>query len=332
MNCARDRTASVILGAILFVFISVLSSCNDQTLNQRSLFDAAGTGDLDRVKHLIAEGMDPDTVNENGETPLIEAIWGGFTDVSVYLINSGGDVNRTTQNGIGPIHIAAWEGHADILKLLIQSGVPSDKQDRSGWTPLHYAVNEQKTAIVEHLFNNPELLNIRDTNGWTPLFLAARNGDLDTSRLLVEKGADINARNPDNQASLLHLAAYYGDTCSQAVEILCMLGADLDSRSQDHWTPLHVAAFRGFPEICTYLVNTGADVHATCKGGKTALHLAAEQANRDTYDHLIRLGSDSIRVDETGKTPGEYLPVVPKKRIQTSVQKNRDRSVNQGEE
>ena len=114
--------------------------------------------------------------------------------------------------------------------------------------------------------------------GCTPdLHKAAREGDADRVRELLDAGADVNVRNADKQRlqyTPLHWAAYYGHL--EIAEILISRGADLDAEDPDYSTPLYLAAEEGHPKVVEFLISKGAEVNVkSSRWGYTPLHRAA---------------------------------------------------------
>jgi ankyrin repeat protein len=114
--------------------------------------------------------------------------------------------------------------------------------------------------------------------GCTPdLHKAAREGDADRVRELLDAGADVNVRNADKQRlqyTPLHWAAYYGHL--EIAEILISRGADLDAEDPDYSTPLYLAAEEGHPKVVEFLISKGAEVNVKSSWwGYTPLHRAA---------------------------------------------------------
>jgi ankyrin repeat protein len=114
--------------------------------------------------------------------------------------------------------------------------------------------------------------------GCTPdLHKAAREGDADRVRELLDAGADVNVRNADKQRlqyTPLHWATYYGHL--EIAAILISRGADLDAEAPTYSTPLYLAAEQGHPKVVEFLISKGAEVNVKSnKWGYTPLHRAA---------------------------------------------------------
>lgn len=106
--------------------------------------------------------------------------------------------------------------------------------------------------------------------GETALMLAVRNGHTDTVELLINKGADIEAKDEDGQTPLMFEAAW-GDI--ETVKLLIDKGAAIEARDDDGNTPLMQAAKQYRTEIVKLLLKKGADIEAKDDDGQTALDL-----------------------------------------------------------
>jgi hypothetical protein len=109
-----------------------------------------------------------------------------------------------------------------------------------------------------------------EEDGWTCLMTAALHGHLDICRLLIDKGAQVNAKDR-NGCTPLHWAAERGHI--EIVRLLCDHGADVDARNhQDGSRPLHYAARKGRISIVKELIEVkNAEINARDDDGETAL-------------------------------------------------------------
>jgi len=135
------------------------------------------------------------------------------------------------------------------------------------------------------------------------LMCAARAGDLDAVRALVESGCDLDAG--DSIGGPIHYAAMNGHVA--VVAFLIDKGVDIESRrSWGRWTPLHRAAAEGRLAVCQLLVKMGANVHAEASDtAKTPLFLAAEHGHPSVVALLLEHGA---RVSAREKVEGD-LPL-----------------------
>jgi ankyrin repeat protein len=146
------------------------------------------------------------------------------------------------------------------------------------------------------LEEDPRRLNAYSLEGFTPLGLSAHYGHLDTTRLLLLRGADINAvsRHP-LQVTPLH-AALFGRQVETA-QLLIASGADVSARRggigwpRAGWTALHYAAGYGFVSLIEPLLNRGAAIDAKDDEGRTPLEVSIEEKQHEAAELLLRRGA-----------------------------------------
>ena len=123
----------------------------------------------------------------------------------------------------------------------------------------------------------------------TPLHDAVADNDGATVRVLLDEGADANARDADGTTAL-HVAARLGAT--ETAELLIDAGAGIDATTRYGVTPLALAAASGSPELVTHLLSAGADPDATSREGQTVLMSAALNGTPESIDTLLEHGAD----------------------------------------
>ncbi len=169
--------------------------------------------------------------------------------------------------------------------IIISTGCASLVTDME---PIHWAAMRGKTDFLKQAFEKTAYANInkKDTIiGNTPLHLAIFHGHIETARYLIEKGANINARNAEKVTPLWY-AASHGNV--EAVRLLIENNADLNTQADYKTTPLSLAVVDGNNEIVQLLVKKGADVnlHPTLgvAGGKNG--------NIEIVRSLLKGGAD----------------------------------------
>ena len=113
------------------------------------------------------------------------------------------------------------------------------------------ALNKNDETLAVELINNGENVMQRDPTGVTPLHLASKLGMVKATKLLLEKGAEVDALNMDG-VSPLHLTA--AREKPETFAILLAHGADPRKVERDGWTPLHWAGFRGCVPVIEQLL------------------------------------------------------------------------------
>jgi len=131
------------------------------------------------------------------------------------------------------------------------------------------------------------------------LIEAARWGDLEKVKKLLDRGADVNARDKDGWTPL-HWASVHGHL--DVIKLLVERGADVNA-SNHGWTPLHEAASRGHLNVVKFLVERGADVNARDREGRTPLDLARREMYWNVADFLEKAAKDRSEASKTLVTP-----------------------------
>ena len=174
----------------LYVFIgfnSALCSSYDD------FFKAIEFDDAVVVRQLLLRGFDPNTPSTTLQSPLNLAIQKGSIRVSQVLISSPQlQVNHPNPNDETPLMLAALKQQESLVDSLIRRGADVN---RPGWTPLHYAATTGHPGIIRTLLEHHAYIDAESPNGTTPLMMSAYYGTPESTKLLLEEGADPLIRN-----------------------------------------------------------------------------------------------------------------------------------------
>src|SRR5499427_31393 len=130
-----------------------------------------------------------------GGDAVVEAAMNGNRDQVRALLKDGADVNTAQADGMTALHWAAQKGDVDLAKLLLYASANVRATTRvGGYTPLLIASHNGDAPMIEALLAGGADANSTTTNGTTALMLAASAGKVDAVKLLLDKGADVNAR------------------------------------------------------------------------------------------------------------------------------------------
>jgi uncharacterized protein len=162
----------------------------------------------DEGKRLLARGMDPNSVDPNGDPLLFIAARAGYRATVDVLLAAKANVNAKNRFGDTPLMAAALNGHLEVVRKLRTQG--ADIEPR-GWTPLIYAATGGHDVVVAYLLDQGANVNAQSPNGTTALMMAVREGRASTFDLLMRRGADIQHRN-ENGASALDWAKRSNET------------------------------------------------------------------------------------------------------------------------
>ena len=153
---------------------------------------------------------------------------------------------------------------------------------------IHDAAKQGNLEKVRMLVDmDPALVAAKDKGGQSPLHWAAYSGNLDLVRLLLDKGAAVDAKNARGLTPLAFTAV---QGRSQAAGLLIERGADVNVRNALNMTPLIIAAEQGAVELVEKLISAGADVGIESQIG-TALHRAAIKGQTEVIRILLKAGA-----------------------------------------
>src|SRR5206468_4231892 len=241
-----------------------------------------------------------------------------------------------------PLVIATRANDLESVKVLLTAGADVNQTTGYGWTPLLVATQNRYYKLGAYLLDHGADPNLSNKGGWVPLYLATdnrniENGDypvrkgdmdhLDFIKLLLDKGANVNARLKDstetrtvftnqwldeNGATAFLRASQSGDIT--LMKLLLARGADPKIATTLGVTALHVAAGIGWVEGITYewsdqdtleavklLLELGLDVNAQADTGRTALHGAAHKGRPAVVQALVDHGA-RLDVRDYGNT------------------------------
>lgn len=171
--------------------------------------DAAGQGDVARVRQLLDAGTEVDIRDSMGRSPL---------------------------------HWAAEQDHREVAALLVERGAQLDAQDREGDTPLLLALERDHTEVARLLLKAGADVSIQNSYGRRPLHQAVHDGRLGLVKLLIEHGADVTAANEDGRTPLHQVTDKCWGPGGETAGLLLKAGADINAQDNSHRTPLDLAA------------------------------------------------------------------------------------------
>jgi ankyrin repeat protein len=212
-----------------------VNAAND--LGVTPLLMACGSGNSAIAERLLAAGANARAALESGETALMLASRTGSLGAVKALVARGADVNaREHTRGQTALMWAVANRHPEIAQVLLDRG--ADIRARSGVRRRVYIMGGNRSAGSAS--RDTPIAEI-DEGGSTPLLFAARSGDLESARMLIAAGADVNDKVADGNPALI-IAAHSGNGTLAA--LLLDQGADANAAPLGY-TALHAAVLRG---------------------------------------------------------------------------------------
>ncbi|XP_015252576.1 PREDICTED: ankyrin repeat and SOCS box protein 2-like isoform X2 [Cyprinodon variegatus] len=272
------------------------------TYSVTPLIVAAQRGLMKALCYLIEKGADVNMQTCEGVTALHEASKNGHQDIVAFLLTKNADANKPDNSGLLPLHFAAQYGHHQIVSMLVS--VTGRAKLRHSWiSPLHLAAQHDRHSAATVLLKagadvNATLacshsLQYADRRA-TALYFAVANGSRRTAEVLLNAGASLSL----DPVSPLLMAARHG--CVSTVSLLLERGADLNARLPSFATtfPAVIALCRNNLPLLKCLLNHGCDAFScfTCTYG-AASHPSSRGSNIRTagnhrYDCILPLNCD----------------------------------------
>jgi uncharacterized protein len=202
--------------------------------------------DADSADLLLRQGADANIANDFGMTPLSQACLNASTQFVRLLLVAGAHPYTAIATGETPLMTCAKTGNADAVKLLVEYGaVVNAKEPSQNQTALMWAAAERHPSVVSALIEEHADMKAQTKAGFAAIHFAARVGDLESLKLLVASGVDINSQT----------------------------GTD-EKGATSGYTPLLVATLRAQVDTAIYLLDHGADPNVGA-AGFTPLHWAS---------------------------------------------------------
>ena len=288
-----------------------------QDVSER-LYQAVRNDDLATLRVLVKDNG-ANVKDARGQTPLMFAAAFGSLEAMKLLISSGADARAESEAGVTALH---WcTGDVAKVRLLLDQGADVNKASRLGRTPLLVAAETHGTLeTVRLLLQKNADVNVADNVGFTPLIAAAYVDNTAVAKLLIDKGAGLNAKTLAGQAgTALMGAASYGNL--ELSRLLLAHNVDLNAISAEsdgnvkngpvavgNLTALHSAIVSGSAEEVKLLLDAGAPVDPRDVRGMTPLMVAVstDRPNAGIVKMLLAKGADASIRSKIGESTEDW--------------------------
>ena len=210
------------------------------------------------VRMLVVAGALPnDRTSLEGDTALHIAVGTGDPQAVNALLACGASVNIRNARGRTPVHAAVRRyPFSSIVAMLLRDHGCATAKDLGGYTPLHLILlqRDEAASAMDHLILAGADASMPAANGDRPIHCAARRGNWNIAKRLVEQGAGVNQVGAKGRMAL-HVAARYGH--ADLVENLLAMGAKLDALDGRRWAAIHHAVERRHANVVEVLLRVG---------------------------------------------------------------------------
>lgn len=310
------RTSLCALATAMLASLPALLAADSNPSDQ--FYQAIRQDDAGRVQQLLKDGADVNTRDGRGSTPLMYAAAMGSPRMMRMLLIAGADAKA--KNAFDSTALLWCTNQEEKVRLLVEAGADVNAVSKQGRTPLLVAsAHNGNIGVVRYLVAKGADLKVRDKMQSSPLLEAAGADDAAMVKLFLEQGLDPKAKNIGGMTALI-LAA--GNANVEAARLLLAKGAEVNAVSAPSFgppmkngpialgnlTPLLLAASSGNVELVQMLLDAGADINAQDVRGMTPLMLAVatDHPNERLVRLLLERKADAAVKSKTGETAAAW--------------------------
>ncbi len=256
--------------------------------------------DFETARRLIRAGADVSKPNRYGVTPMSLASANGNAEMIALLLEAGADANVVDQTGETALMTATKVGTIDAVRTLLDRGAKVDTRDSTfQQTALMMAIRENHPDVVKLLIARGAQVNVQTRTGATPPWVLPNSVPGFGHGIGIVRGGlpDRGSRYliPGALTPLLYAAR---DGRLESAKILLGAGAEIEHADANGITPLLMAITNNHIAMARYLIDRGANVKVVDWYGRTPLWAAVETRNMDVDNGSFENGVDRTPVLE----------------------------------
>jgi len=269
-----------------------------------------GSPDISVIKAEIEKGADPLQSNAMSMDGVVMAINAQAPNATIEYVLSlpGADVNKLTHDGRTYLHWAANRGNAELTEYLLKKGAKNDIEDSHATTPLLFAASsgQQNTKIYDlFIAHGVDIKKVLNQDGANLLLLAVANDkELTLTNYFISKGLDLNSADAAGNNAFAYAAK------SGNIDLLkALIQKEVKPNANAMLMAAQGGGGRrggsgGATLVCyQYLESLGIKPTTTAKNGGNVLHaLVRKQNQNDIIQYFLTKGVDVNQLDEEGNT------------------------------
>ena len=279
------------------------------------------TGNLESCPHLLEKVANIEARDAKGLTPLMQGLSFREDKIVRLLCEFGADLSQTFRDKDGKLcssvstdeygnnllhHAVLNNDMMDVTMFLEKNVFDLEAKNEEG-TPLHCAAIRGNTELVRLLLVKGAKLEARDQyNRETPLLVASRHGYEQVVEQFIISGADLDARN-ERQQTALHVVSYNSGRTGNAKIVQLLLERNpklLEAKDQDGDTPLYPAIEEKHEQVVKQLIASGANLDTRNNSEQTPLHIASQDGSTKIIQLLLERNPNLLEAkDVCGNTP-----------------------------
>lgn len=293
--------------------------CNQQT----PLHRAAAHDQSEAIETLLEAGAKIERRDKHSFTPLLVAASGGHASAVQTLLDHGAAVDAVDKDDKTAVYWCAEQGSDEALEVLLNDTRCRelvDVSDRFDNSPLHEAARNGYVSVINKLLEAGSLKDNKNEDEETALHLAAEAGQVRVVRELVQRYKFLISDENEESNTPLHLACLQGH--AEIVEVLLEAGADVEARNSSLWTPLDCASARGHVQCVHHLLDYDSPLDPLDKTKTTPLQLAATEGHVAVTQLLLKNGASLAACDTSGRNALELAIAASKRDVCLAIVKS----------
>ncbi|MCG8525080.1 MAG: ankyrin repeat domain-containing protein [Opitutales bacterium] len=206
-----------------------------------------------------------------------------------------------------PLHLACSNAHWEIVDYLIHKGANVDARTEYGVSVLSYAIRDSADCLdtLRLLVEKGAEINVEHSAIGSPLHAAVNRGNLEAVEFLIQQGADIEVQGRYGSPLQMNIIFIENENDEMAKHLV-KLGASASEYSYG-MNAMHLAALKDKWELIQIMIDHHWEVDVKDDYGHTPLFYAARHGNRNAYDTLIAAGADDVLIAEPFAAPSSQL-------------------------